>query len=58
MPYRSKTVTKKRTEYRTRTIPDVGIETYSVEVPYTTTEQVWEPDPTPTSNDGYTGGYE
>jgi hypothetical protein len=42
--YKNKTVTKKRTEYRTRTIPGVGIETYSVEVPYTTVEPVWEPD--------------
>lgn len=44
MGYKNKTVTKKRTEYRTRTIPGVGIETYAVEVPYEVTESVWEPD--------------
>jgi hypothetical protein len=60
MPYKSKTVTKKRTEYRTRTIPGVGIETYAVEVPYTTTEQVWEPDTSSSSSSDYSsgGGYE
>lgn len=44
MGYRNKTVTKKRQEARTRTIPGVGIETYYVDVPYTVVESVWEPD--------------
>jgi len=51
MGYRNKTVTKKRQEARTRTIPGVGIETYYVDVPYTVVESVWEPDTSSSSTD-------
>ncbi len=56
MPYRTKTVTKTRREPRQKFIPGVGYETYWEDVPYTTTEQVWEPDTSSSSSSDYSSG--